>query len=198
MNFYSDLEFDHWLLVEFNRSITNFCEQPLHVNEYINGERINTVFDMWTADTNNEELFIEVKYASELNPSSPDFSPRSFHQVQSQQLWCQERGYRFEIHTDEWIYENRLYLNNLRKMLPYIDKRKPINDIAKRKVLNAVNDQNKYSIQTLEAVMPDLTKHQVRECICNLIYDGVLTANLNVCEFSKDLEVWKYESDQVY
>ncbi|MEK4510805.1 hypothetical protein EJP82_06610 [Paenibacillus anaericanus] len=191
--FYSDLEFDHWLLIEFDRSIKEFCEQPLHVNDYVNGEYINTIFDMWTIDVDRKEMFIEVKYSNELDLKSLKFSPRSFRQVQSQKLWCQEMGYDHEVHTDEWIYKNRLYVNNLRKIIPYIDKRKPNNEVALRKVLNVITNQNKCSVEMIEARLHELSKHQVRECVCNLIYDGIVIANTDTCEFGKNLEVWMNE-----
>ena len=196
--FYSDLEYDHWLLIEINRSIIDFCEQPLHVKEYVGEKYVNTIFDMWTKSLNNKELFIEVKYAAELDPNSKDFSLRSYNQVQSQQLWCEANGYHYEIHTDQWIYSNRLYIKNLRKILPYIDKRKPRNEVCAQKLLHFVSNSGTKTIDTLEKAFIEMSKHQVRELICNLLYDGLLKSNIESCEFGTYMEVWIDESQSLH
>lgn len=191
--FYSDLEFDHWLLIEFNRNIIHFCEQPLHVREYINEKYINTIFDMWTLDSNKQEVFIEVKYTAELDPNSTDFSLRSYNQVQSQQLWCEMNDYHYEIHTDQWIYNNRLYIKNLRKIIPYIDKRKPKNEVGTQKILHYLSTSGKQTIGKIEETLKEMSKHQVRELICNLLFDGVLCSNIDSCDFGINMEVWSVE-----
>ena len=38
VNFYSDLEYEHWILVETNPDIEYFCEQPLKILEEYEGE----------------------------------------------------------------------------------------------------------------------------------------------------------------
>jgi hypothetical protein len=35
---FSDLEYDHWVLVENNPSVTSFCEQPLRIACNLSGE----------------------------------------------------------------------------------------------------------------------------------------------------------------
>ncbi|MEK8210326.1 hypothetical protein NST41_32545 [Paenibacillus sp. FSL L8-0696] len=148
---------------------------------------------MWTLDSNKQEVFIEVKYTAELDPNSTDFSLRSYNQVQSQQLWCEMNDYHYEIHTDQWIYNNRLYIKNLRKIIPYIDKRKPKNEVGTQKILHYLSTSGKQTIGKIEETLKEMSKHQVRELICNLLFDGVLCSNIDSCDFGINMEVWSVE-----
>jgi hypothetical protein len=63
---FSDLEYDHWVMVETNPKIKTFCEQPLRIVEYIDGKRHESIFDMWVQWEDGTEMFIEVKYQKDL------------------------------------------------------------------------------------------------------------------------------------
>jgi hypothetical protein len=61
---FSDLEYDHWLLIETDPFIVSFCEQPLCIRQEMETDFVESIFDMWTIDVNGTETFIEVKYAN--------------------------------------------------------------------------------------------------------------------------------------
>lgn len=187
---YSDLEFDHWILVEFDHEIVEFCEQPKHVEEYVDGEWINTIFDMWVRTKSGEEKFIEVKYACELDPVNERFSMRSFKQVQSQQKWCQAHGYYYEVHTDDDVYKNKLLISNYKKILPYIDNRKVHNEIIRKKILDFLQNEEKQTIRSIEANLKNYTKHEIREVIYNLLFNGRLDSTIDKVNIGEKLEVW--------
>ncbi|MEC0232185.1 PDDEXK family nuclease [Paenibacillus alba] len=75
---FSDLEYDHLVIVETNPLITSFCEQPLRIHQQMDEGIVETIFDMWTLDRDGIETFVEVKYAQELDPRNP----KSFRQGQ--------------------------------------------------------------------------------------------------------------------
>jgi hypothetical protein len=70
---FSDLEYDHWLLVECNPKIKKFCEQPLIIEETINGEQFHSIPDMWVLNDKNEESIIEIKYLNVLSKEHPKY-----------------------------------------------------------------------------------------------------------------------------
>ncbi|GAB6989919.1 TnsA endonuclease N-terminal domain-containing protein [Paenibacillus pini] len=187
---YSDLEYDHWILIEFDRQIVDFCEQPLHVEEYVEGEWINTVFDMWVKTTTGEEKFIEVKYACELDQKHEKFSSRSFRQINSQEKWCAAQGYTHEVHTDNYIYKNRTLISNYRKMLPYIDNRKVQNDLITKRLLNFLHQSGKQKLHSIEVQVGNCSKHEIREIVYNLIFKGILNSDLDKVMVGENMEVW--------
>ncbi|KRE38153.1 hypothetical protein ASG81_19960 [Paenibacillus sp. Soil522] len=62
---FSDLEYDHWVLLEANHNVKIFCEQPLRIKHLFNGELAESIFDMWVKYQDGSESFIEVKYSNE-------------------------------------------------------------------------------------------------------------------------------------
>ncbi|KRF31707.1 hypothetical protein [Paenibacillus sp. Soil787] len=189
----SDLEYDHWILVEFDSNVKLFCEQPKHVKEFVDEEWIDTIFDMWILNKDNNEIFIEVKYAKELDKDHNDFSLRSSLQVQKQTKWCEFNNFLYEIHTDTYIYQNKLLLNNYKRILPYIDNRIEKNLIDRKSILNFLQSNSKVTIAQIESHFTTLSKHRVRDAIFNLIYEGLLNANLNTIEVGAKTEVWIFE-----
>lgn len=187
---YSDLEYDHWILIEFDRQIIDFCEQPLHVKEFVEDQWINTVFDMWVKTTTGEEKFIEVKYSHELDSTNDKFSLRSYRQIQSQQKWCEAHGYTHEVHTDDYIYINRTLISNYRKILPYIDIRKVHDELLIKRVLNFLHYGGNQTIKSIEAYAGNYSKHEIREVIYNLIFKGILNTNIDKVLVGENLEVW--------
>lgn len=187
---HSDLEYDHWILIEFDRQVVDFCEQPLHVKEFVEDEWVNTIFDMWIKTTTGEEKFIEVKYTYELNPTNEKFSYRSFKQIQSQQRWCEAQGYTHEVHTDDYVYKNKTLISNYRYILPYVDNRKLRDELLIKKVLNFLHHGEKQTINSIECHFGNYSKHEIREVIYNLIFKGSLNSNIDKVLVGKDLEVW--------
>src|ERR1043165_479753 len=84
---YSDLEYDHWVIVEATPSIKSFCEQPRRVRVQLPSGLVTTVFDMWILlDTGHQE-YREVKYRRELLDATP--GSRIYRQLQAQKKWCE-------------------------------------------------------------------------------------------------------------
>lgn len=73
VNFYSDLEYDHWILVETDSRIKNFCEQPLKIEGLYNGKKAESIFDMWVQWDDGVNEFIEIKYSKDLIPKSKQY-----------------------------------------------------------------------------------------------------------------------------
>lgn len=190
---YSDLEYDHWILIENDKNIKAFCEQPLHFNEVVEGELINTIFDMWYLTNKGEHLFIEVKYASELDPLHSNYSLRSVKQIEKQKKWCQVNGYKHEVHTDHYIHKDKLLLKNYKKMMPYIDDRRQKNEMDYLKIKSFLMKAGRSKIETIEDALHEISRHRIRDAIYNMIYEQVLCANLSEVDIGKDLEVWFFE-----
>ncbi len=118
---YSDLEYEYYILIETNPNIIAFCEKPLKISYNLDGINIESMIDMWVKYKDGTEYFINTKYSSELDPSNPKFE-RSIRQTKSQQLWCNENGFNYEIKTEIHIRDNPLYIANMKTILSYLKR----------------------------------------------------------------------------
>jgi hypothetical protein len=48
VRFFSDLEYDNWILVECDPNIIRFCEQPMRIKIEWQYVWVESIFDMWT------------------------------------------------------------------------------------------------------------------------------------------------------
>ena len=184
---FSDLEYDHWVSVETNPQIKAFCEQPLHIIEYIDGKRRESIFDMWVQWTDETEAFIEVKYEKDL--LSTFKNQRTLEQIKTQQTWCQRHGYEHVIQTEKQIRGNPVYLSNMKAILSYVKNYPSFIETNERKIYEALQHRS-YRIGEIESTVFSEHTPGIRECICQLIYSGKLEANLDQLPFGLHTEVW--------
>ncbi|MEQ6353180.1 TnsA endonuclease N-terminal domain-containing protein [Lysinibacillus sp. M3] len=62
----SDLEYEHWLQVETDPDIIDFCDQPIKMEMIENEKTYSSIVDMWVKYKSNEEAYIEIKYRKDL------------------------------------------------------------------------------------------------------------------------------------
>ncbi|CAM4405644.1 Tn7 transposase TnsA N-terminal domain-containing protein [Paenibacillus alkaliterrae] len=186
---FSDLEYDHWILVEGDPDIVCFCEQPKQIQVQIDGSIVESILDMWIQRKEGAELFVEIKYAAELDPKHRNFSERSFKQTKAQQKWCEENGFKYEIRTDKEIRVNPVYLDNLKMILPYVRQRaKPI-ETDYHRILTLLKKSPSTLLQ-MEQYFLDIPKQRIREAICRMIYTGTIRSNIDTAPFNNNTEVW--------
>lgn len=179
VNLYSDLEFDHWVLVEFNPNVLSFCEQPRRINGVDkNGNKIDSIFDMWCREANDKSYYTEVKYHRELDPFNAKYSERSAKQVDFQRSWCELNGFQYMLQTDEDIYKNKMLLSNYKKMLPYIDDQRTIIETDQYRIMSSIKS---FGSVTIGMVVEDtkLPLQRVKEVIYRLIYNGCLNSDVD-------------------
>jgi len=121
VSFSSKLERDYWLLLEFDPTVTAFCEQPAMVHVVIDGCWRKSRLDFWVSRRPGIETFVEIKYASELR----DVKSRAHRQIETQQKGLRAAGRNHEVVTDETICANPILLNSLRTLLGEFDSNYP-------------------------------------------------------------------------
>lgn len=137
VHFYSDLEYEHWILVETNPDIEFFCEQPLKIKEEFEGEIHESIFDMWIKWKDGNEEFIEIKYEKDITQSSHNKSKRNKRirtQLGIQKKWCKNNHANYRIVTEKEIRIQPL-LTNRKMLLPYLRSSKPLNEIVAHSIL---------------------------------------------------------------
>lgn len=189
VEFFSDLEYDHWILVESNPAITSFCEQPLKIKHLYKGEIVTFVFDMWLLFSDGTEKFIEVKYERDLDPNNPK-SIKTIRQTSAQEDWCYKNNKPYEIMTDSKIRSNPLLLSNLKQIVSYSRNRTAPNELDQYQI-NRIVRNRRITMKEIEHELFHLAPQRILETICNLIYTGHVQANISNCLIGPSLEVWQ-------
>jgi hypothetical protein len=191
VRFFSDLEYEHWILIETNPIVETFCEQPLRIKQSLNGEWVESIFDMWFKYYDGTETFVEVKYSEELEPNHKNYD-RVKRQTDAQKAWCQSNGKNHLIQTEKDIRGNRIYLENMRYLLPFVRQRKYLDEIA-----NQITELLKKGSLPIDDVQTNLSKipvRKIRECIYCLLYEGILRSeNIHYVPLGKQTVVKYHE-----
>ncbi|TVY02164.1 TnsA endonuclease N-terminal domain-containing protein [Cohnella terricola] len=183
---YSDLEFDHWLLVETNPHVKIYCEQPLEISFVWEEKLHSSIFDMWICYEDNSQYFIEVKYESELQPHHRNIQ-RTTRQINAQSQWCQENGFGYSVITDKTIRNSFINLENRLKVLSEIRGRE--RPFFLDKVLKQIT-KKKQTIETLFVNhFHDMSVSDVLRACFWLFYEGKIESNINNVIWSTQSEV---------
>jgi hypothetical protein len=174
VRFFSDLEYEHWILVETNPRIVEFCEQPLRIKQFHNGDNVESIFDMWIKYVDDTEKFIEVKYSHEFHPKHKNYE-RVRRQTEAQRAWCKANNIDYEIQTEKEIRGNRIYLENMRYLLP-IARQKVLSETDKQPIIDLLKQNKKLTIEEIQSMLFFDSIYRSREKIYRLIYEGEIGA----------------------
>ncbi|RAT94016.1 TnsA endonuclease N-terminal domain-containing protein [Brevibacillus sp. Leaf182] len=194
VHFFSDLEYEHWLLVEADQTVKRFCEQPVRIEGLYEGAKVSSIFDMWIERVDGSQSFIEVKYTQELDPRNQR-SERSIRQTTIQRKWCVQNNFNYEIKTEKDIRVNQILLDNLRVLIPTIKNQLIPNEIDRHQILKAVGS-HRMSIRHLRTELPHFLPSRLNETIFNMIYFGVFYSNIDQTLLGLDTEVWIHGSQE--
>lgn len=113
--FFSNLEYENFLLLEINPKVKAICEQPMAIEVIIDGKLKKSVFDMWVKYSDDTEEMQEVKYSASLKGDSAE-AIKNREQIRRQQLWCNENNIphtirsELEIHAGQYTIFNASFI----------------------------------------------------------------------------------------
>lgn len=187
---FSDLEYDHWVLIETNPTVLTFCEQPLEIEYFYNGDIAKSIPDMWVQYKDDSQCFIEIKYSKDLSSKSKNFE-RTNRQINIQRSYCNELGIKHNVCTEKEIRSDGILLSNMKMLLPYIKNRVCPIDSDKKRVMDVIRfNGNKATIGMIHTSINDIESVRIRESIFYLLYQGIIFGNLDKIPYSKNTEVW--------
>ncbi|GGB52885.1 TnsA endonuclease N-terminal domain-containing protein [Fictibacillus barbaricus] len=189
VHFFSDLEYEHWLLVEADPCIIDFCEQPLEIKFVYQGKLRSSIFDMWVKYENGHEEFREVKYESHLKPGHPKYED-TLKQITIQREWCEIKGYGYKVQTDDFIRSNLLFLDNCRMLVSYGGMFLPKHKVLLQEIVESMT-VNQCPIRELILTYKHHPIVDVQISIFLGIYNGVIAAPLKEAQINQFMEVWR-------
>nr|WP_113758350.1 TnsA endonuclease N-terminal domain-containing protein [Brevibacillus laterosporus] len=190
VHLFSNLEYDHWILIEANPQIITFCEQPKKVEWLVVEKLLHSIFDMWIERKDGSQSFIEIKYQIDLDPQNPR-SERSLRQTHLQRKWCEENNYDYLIQTEKEIRNNPILLDNYKEIIPYIQQNRiSHNDLDQHLVMQKIG-KDRITIKQLREDFSHFSPSRLKQTLYSLILSGVVEANVDKVALNLTTEVWK-------
>ncbi|MEK3934441.1 TnsA endonuclease N-terminal domain-containing protein [Sporosarcina sp. FSL W7-1349] len=182
---FSDLEYEHWLLVESDPKIVEFCEQPVLMDSYINEKSHTSIIDMWVKYSNGNEEFVEVKYSSDLTKEKVK------KQISIQKNWCNKHGFQHNVRTEEYIRANKMLLSNLKLLMKGNKQQKQQIDIDRLKILKVLRKHfsEKVIISSL-IIETQIPQNRLFISLGKMILQGEVCSDISLNHFGKNTEVW--------
>lgn len=188
---FSNLEYENFLSLELNPEIEYFCEQPLEVEIFLDGNKKKTIFDMWVKYKDGREEFQEVKYLSEINGDT-EKSIRTKKQIEVQRKWCSDNNQNYVIRTDNDIQKGRFTIRNLKLIAGRIRRYDiPNRSYSQEKLVNYITKQEGAIIKDLfESSILPIGKEL--EFLCLMHYLGVIRLEIDDKPINKDtgVRIW--------
>ena len=186
---YSNLEYDHWALVEADPEIKTFCEQPLKIQIRLpSGAIVTTIFDMWIRRKSGIEEFREIKFHEEL--FSANSKSRIVRQIEAQKKWCDLKGISYTVVTEKVIRADPVYLLNCKLILRHLGMTRHLSlALYSERIRVAFKQLNICSLGELENYFPDDESQIIRSAIFDLIISGQIKASLHDESFDKNTKL---------
>lgn len=134
---FSDLEYEHWLQIESDPDIVEFCEQPIKMEIIDNGKVFSSIIDMWVKYKNGQEAFIEIKYRKDLLKKSV------MKQIYIQEVWCEVNKINHLIRTEDEIKMNPIKLSNLKFLIKQVNNSIDCDSSTLTLIKSHINDEPK-------------------------------------------------------
>ncbi|HEY0321393.1 MAG TPA: TnsA endonuclease N-terminal domain-containing protein [Pyrinomonadaceae bacterium] len=175
---YSNLEYDHWVLVEANTSIKSFCEQPRRIRVKLPTGLVTTIFDMWILWDTNAQEYREVKYLHDLLHADPN--SRIHRQIQAQKKWCTLSNAKHSIMTDEVIRANPIFLSNWKFILSTLACTQNIDlSLHIENISSTIKRCGGETLRNIERLFPKIDRTLVMASVFTLLHRGLLKASLD-------------------
>lgn len=177
LTLYSNLEYDHWVLIESDPKVLFFCEQPLKIKIKLPIGVVTTIFDMWIQWESGLEEFREIKFDKELDHSP--HNSRVNRQIQAQKKWCELNNKHYSVITEKSIRSNSIYLSNLKLILRHLDREnnKHKESVSER-IISMLSQEGASSVGEIENSFSDVESSTVKSIVFELIYKGKLKSDL--------------------
>ena len=175
VQFESSLERDYIYLLEFDREVKNYYEQPFKLFYYHYNTKKYYVPDFFVEYWNGQRKLVEIKYKNDLNENSSLYE-RKFETAKA---FCIENKYDFKILTEEDIRIPLLY--NAKFLLSYKYPKYGFNNDDTQIVINVLDKYEKLTVcQLLDfSVESALRKAELLYVIWYMVSNNFVYCNVD-------------------
>ncbi len=195
VKFFTDLEYENWVLIETNPEVIEFCERPKEIKINCNSDD-ETPFDMWVKWKNNKQTFINIFYSSDLELNNKQYE-KNIEFIKNRKNWCLNNNFDYEVVVDKDIRRSQIYLNNKKKILSNVRVNRNRNKSDIEKIFDIINTDKK-SIKTIHEELSGTPLQRIANGICWLLYHGFIDGDLDNKALNLQTEVWKNGETQIF
>ncbi|MGT2776215.1 TnsA endonuclease N-terminal domain-containing protein [Streptococcus hyovaginalis] len=167
---YSNLEYQCFLLLEFDSNVSFYCEQPdLNISYSINGNIRKSIVDFLKKDSAGITI-IECKPSIELEKKEV------IEQIHIQKEWAILQDFSHEVFTEKLLGEKQNMIENL-KMLHTALIQYSVQEhyFVRESVLFFLKENKNSSIQHLLNYCPNISERTVFPILAKLFHEGKIT-----------------------
>jgi len=185
---FSQLEFDHWAVLQMDPLVLDLCEQPQEVHGELNGKPAGYVFDLWIRWLDGREKFRDVKPSEEhVAASDGNTVPPKWSLAVD---WAQRNRREIDWVTEKEVYSNIQLVRNARHCVPYAWQAYTDDDPELLDRIEAfVKERGALSLYELEKCLRTDDPGRVRANTVYLIAHGRVFADLAHQPFGRDLVI---------
>lgn len=180
VDFFGDLNYEFWLLVETNPDIVNFCERPIIIEGVLNGKKLYSQFDMWLKWKDGRESFVKVIYSSKNTSSIRKL----------EETWCDSKNFEYIINTEKDIRKNSIELSNKKHLIRVIGRSSNPIETDRHIIKQLVTKEKRSISMIIEQIKNQVPLARIKEAIYWMIYEGSICSNVNERQLSLETEVW--------
>jgi hypothetical protein len=180
---YSDLEYDHWVMVESNYRIISYCEQPIRIRVKTADGFVTTIFDMWLLFASGREVFREVKYREQLTDA------RVVRQIRAQKTYCGIESGDHEVFDEYRIRRNPRYIRSWKFILRVLAATHNANLHPICQEVSHLLRDGRMTLRQLEANCASAERNLLRPAVFKMLHAGQAKAPLGSHEITNDLPV---------
>lgn len=189
VTFYGELEYDHWVLIEMDPDVTNYCEKPFEITHSYFDKPDKAMIDMWVKKNNSEE-FVNITHSDKIDPHNGNFSTNVVEKINAVKLWAQFNKHKHIIATEKEIYSNRILLENKKRLLPYNFDISSINMDLKNRIINQIQEGIN-NIMDLETKLSEISNmYEFQKTLYILIIQQLVSSNIDQKPLGPETEVY--------
>jgi len=189
VNFFTDLEYENWILIETNPEVVRFCERPKIINSTNKLEDVSP-FDMWIEWKNSKQTMINIFYSSDFDINNKQYE-KNMEFINGKKNWCLNNNFDYEVIIDKDIREPFIYLNNKKKILSNLRVNPNRIKSDTEKILDLINTEM-LSIKSIHERLINIPLQRIINGICWLIFYGYIDGNFKKSILDLHSEVWLY------
>ncbi|KUO74320.1 MAG: hypothetical protein APF81_02820 [Desulfosporosinus sp. BRH_c37] len=185
-----------WIFQYYGISTCNIMDFPLATfgtfilqqTQLVDGNIVESTYDMWVRYRDGKEVFYGVKYFKGFDTINPKKHNSMMLQINAQRLWSEEHGYTYIVRTDQHIRQNKIFLANMKALIPYLKQHMIPIETDRHLVFKRVSSEP-CSITELSKYT-GLSLSRIFETLSRLFVNGEVKCNFEHILLGVDTEVW--------
>jgi len=176
---YSDLEEEHWLLLESDPNVIAFCEQPVRMLGLV-GEGGSSFIDMWVLLSDGSEEYRETKYSKDVASSNS--------QISIQKSWCERNNHIHRVITEIDLMPFKMQITNCSRYIGFIPQQpNSRHKKLQQAVYDVISSCESVILKELIGMFVGSSENQILSAVFTLVHQGMLDAPLSTKQFSMNM-----------